>query len=231
MTPNETSEFSIFLISCSTRWCGETLLHIPGHGPADSQLLHHICAIPLASVVPLHMCKATDLANAAPLDDFFVGFFLVKITSHLAGLTPYFSPLACQEDSQPPIPIPACTKFCKSPFGNTRASHLTFLLPPLSPHFPRTSNPHSHLSFLCSGGRSFRVTIFWAALRGWVGRECGLWCWKVLTTTKWFFDPQTITEGLLTRHKGLLSWFLPSASQMDRNVISFSAILQKYIKK
>lgn len=95
--------------------------------------------------------------------------FLEKITGHLACLTPYFSPLVCHEDSQPPIPIPACTRFCKSPFGNTRASHLTILLPPLSPHFPCTPNPHSYLLFR----RVFQSDNFLSCIKR-MGRE-GVW--------------------------------------------------------
>lgn len=111
-----------------------------------------------------------------------------------------------------------CNRFCKPFFGNTRASCLTFLPLPLSPHFPYTPNPHSHLHSSCSWGRSFRVPTFWAALGGWAEKELGILCWKVLMATiKWFFHLQAITElGLLTRRKGLPLSLMSSFCIPDR---------------
>jgi len=106
MTANERTEFSSFPSSRSARGCVETPARVPGHSPADSRLSHHICAAPMAGLVPLHTRRASQHANQSALDY----FFLKKKQNWPATMPNYFSPLACQQDGQPPIPINSLQK-------------------------------------------------------------------------------------------------------------------------
>lgn len=156
------------------------------------------------------MHRAAEHANQPPLDENY--FFSLK-SGQLAYLT-LFLPL----HDRFPFLLTDCKRFCKPSFGNTKASCLTFLLLPLSPHSPYTPNPHFHLSSFWSWDRSLRVPTFWAGLGGWAERELRILCWKVLTATiKWFFHLQAITElGLLTRCKGLPLSLMSSFCIPDR---------------